>query len=350
MAEVQFVVDVSHHKKDPLLDLKTAKRQGIAGVLAKATEGAGMVDETFGAYRKAAEAAGMLFGGYHFQRSDSSVAEQVKNVKRVVPTTVPIAVDVERNSGNVALTRTLVKALRAEGYRVLWTYLPFWYWQQIGSPDLSGLPPLWSSRYPDMVVGPLAGEWDDVNEATFWKPYGGNVITLGQFTSSLAIGNYGRGSIDCSAFRGTYEQLAAYWRGGKVEDDMQLDDKMHKDGSWTPPGDGTFHHVIVGIHQAAFRNLNNNTKLDALTSAISAATHNPDITAEEMRSVVEQAVAANNEQLVDQLVSAQQPQLLELFTRAVGADQAQELAQSVADLLRGTASAEAPVAETKESV
>lgn len=112
--------------------------------------------------------------------------------------------------------REMVAALRAAGWRVPLLYLPRWYWQQIGSPSLAGLPPLWSSRYPDMVQGSIADEWADVPDS-YWAGYGGLSVEVLQFTSSARIA--GHAPIDANAYRGTAAQLAALL-GGEVEDDM----------------------------------------------------------------------------------------------------------------------------------
>ena len=145
--------------------------------------------------------------------------------------------------------------------------------------------------------------------------------------------------------------------GGSGKDDMTPDEMlkapMPKDGSWVPPGSGTFAHVITGIHQAVFRNLDNGKKIDGLTAAVAASTKNPDITPEEMTAIVEKAVQNNNDILVSMFLDAQQPALLELFTRAVGAEQAQELAAEVVEFLKsqpvGTADAPATSATPTQS-
>ena len=104
-------------------------------------------------------------------------------------------------------------------------YIPRWYWQQIGSPSLAGLPPLWSSRYPDNVVGTLADEWADV-PAHFWNGYGGLDVLLLQFTSSARIAGYQ--PLDASAFRGTRAQLAARMGGQTEEDEMFTPDDFER--------------------------------------------------------------------------------------------------------------------------
>lgn len=198
-----FGIDISHHQG--VFDLARAAREGIEFAIFKATEGSTFIDSRFAANMAAARRLGMPFAAYHYQRAGISAAAQVEHVRRVVPAGVPVIPDVEANSGDVGLTRDLVASLRDAGYRVPLLYLPRWYWQQIGSPDLRGLPPLWSSRYPDNRVGDIRSEYAEV-PARFWEGYGGLPVRLLQFTSSARVA--GRSPIDANAFRGSAVELA----------------------------------------------------------------------------------------------------------------------------------------------
>ena len=202
---VTFGLDISHHQ-DANLDLAQCAREGIEFVFLKATEGVGFQDPEFAANLREARAAGMLVAAYHYVRSSSPAAAQADNVASVVLREVPIILDVEENSGTVGLTRELVERLEQRGYRVPLLYLPRWYWTRIGSPSLAGLPPLWSSRYPDTVVGSIADEWADV-PAGYWTGYGDLPVAVLQFTSSARIA--GHQPIDANAFNGTRGELAA---------------------------------------------------------------------------------------------------------------------------------------------
>lgn len=201
---VTFGLDISHHQ-DLGLDLAAARRDGIEFVFIKATEGGNFVDPEFSANVAEARAAGQLVAAYHYVRADASAALQVANISRVVPWTIPVILDVERGSGSVALARDIVDRLRAATYRVPLLYLPRWYWLELGRPNLAGLPPLWSSRYPDNVVGTLAEEWADV-PAHYWDGYGGLTVEVLQFTSSSRVA--GHQPLDANAYRGTRETLA----------------------------------------------------------------------------------------------------------------------------------------------
>jgi len=203
-----FGIDVSHHQG--AFDVERAAREGIDFFIFKATEGSSFVDPRFAENVAKARRTGKPFAAYHYQRAGISAAEQVAHIRRVVPKDVPVILDVEANSGNVALTRDIVNRLRDVGYHVPLLYLPRWYWQQIGSPSLAGLPPLWSSRYPDNRIGNLRSEYAEV-PAHFWHGYGGLDVAVLQFTSSARIA--GRAPIDGNAFRGSFAELRALLTG-----------------------------------------------------------------------------------------------------------------------------------------
>lgn len=215
---VTFGVDVSHHQ--PALNFVAMRQEGVEFAFIKATEGT-FIDNEFGDNLNRARSAGMLVGAYHYQRSNSSAAAQVVTIQRRVPLDVPVLLDVEANSGGVSLTRELVDLLRSVGYRVPLLYLPRWYWQQLGSPSLAGLPPLWSSRYPDNVAGTLVDEYAAV-PPSYWNGYGGLAVAVLQFTSSARIAGYQ--PLDANAFNGTRAQLDELL-GGEV---AELSDALER--------------------------------------------------------------------------------------------------------------------------
>lgn len=204
-----FFLDISHHQgNNP--NLAQAKAEGIMGVIAKATEGSGFVDNKFHYNLERSLNLGLEFAAYHYQRAGISAAEQVANIRRVVPRDVPVIPDVEGNSGNTALTFDIIRLLKDNGYKVPMLYLPRWYWLQIGQPNLANLPPLWSSRYPDNVRGGIKDEYDDV-PASYWYGYGNQSVVALQFTSAGNAGGYG--PLDINAFRGTKSQFHALLHG-----------------------------------------------------------------------------------------------------------------------------------------
>lgn len=214
-----FGLDISHHQ-GTAPDLAAARREGIEFVIIKATQGATIADTRFRANLAEARAAGMLVAAYHYVTAEDSIQSQVDNVRRVVSPDVPVIPDVEAGSGTIPRVKTLVGLLRTAGYSVPLSYIPRWYWQQLGSPDLRGLPPLWSSRYPDTTVDTLANEWADV-PASYWIGYGGLAVAVLQFSSSARVAGYA--PLDANAYRGTRQQLAQLLSGANVTEDHMRD-------------------------------------------------------------------------------------------------------------------------------
>lgn len=242
---ITFGLDISHHQG--AFDLSRAAREGIAFVILKATEGSGFIDSRFAENLANARRAGMLVAAYHYQRAGVSAAAQVAHVERVVPKNVPVIPDVEANSGGLDLVRDVVTRLRGVGYQVPLLYLPRWYWQQIGSPGMGGLPPLWSSRYPDNLPGTIPDEWVDV-PAHYWDGYGGLPVAVLQFTSSASVA--GRQPIDANAYRGTRAQLAALLNGSSDEEDDMV--RFLKGDSQVPiPGtDNVYGDMVFKVEYA----------------------------------------------------------------------------------------------------
>jgi lysozyme len=67
-----LILDVSNNNAEP--NWEQLRRQGIAAVFLKASEGTSFIDTTFADRRKAANRAGLHVGAYHFARPDESVA------------------------------------------------------------------------------------------------------------------------------------------------------------------------------------------------------------------------------------------------------------------------------------
>ena len=74
-----MVVDLSHW--DPADDYDAVKRDGIVGVIYKATQGTSYTDDTYVNQQHAAKAAGLLWGAYHFAEA-TNVDQQVQNFLR----------------------------------------------------------------------------------------------------------------------------------------------------------------------------------------------------------------------------------------------------------------------------
>lgn len=70
-----LLVDLSNNNPSPI-DFAKVKRAGVFGVLLKVTEGQAFVDQTYLDRSRAARAAGLHVGGYHFARPKGDPAAQ----------------------------------------------------------------------------------------------------------------------------------------------------------------------------------------------------------------------------------------------------------------------------------
>jgi lysozyme len=94
------VIDIS--RGVTVTDFRAVRQSGILGVIHKATEGADYADSACATRRPQAEAAGLLWGTYHFGTGSSSGAQQAAfflSVSRPGPKTL-LALDLEANESN----------------------------------------------------------------------------------------------------------------------------------------------------------------------------------------------------------------------------------------------------------
>jgi lysozyme len=115
-----------------------------------------------------------------------------------------VMLDFEANSGDINNYWNVVNAFNAAGVTVRCPYIPHWYWQQIGSPDLSKIVGLISSSYVG-GSGYASALYPGDNGAG-WAAYGGAAPAIWQFTDQALVAGL---SVDCNAFQGTLAQLAA---------------------------------------------------------------------------------------------------------------------------------------------
>jgi hypothetical protein len=180
-------------------------------VIAKASEGTYYTDAAYQGWRRQATSLKRPFVWYHFLSSES-VSAQVTHTKACVgDPTLPGMLDVEpTGTSKPTLQQVLdyADASKAAGLRLRLVYLPHWYWQELGSPSLSGLTArglaLISSSYPGGTGS--ATRLYPGDKASGWNSYGGVIPALYQYTNQAGDGGQ---ALDYNAFRGTAEQFAA---------------------------------------------------------------------------------------------------------------------------------------------
>ena len=99
-AGLDAVIDISHNVR--VTDFNLVRRSNILGVIHKASEGGDWFDPSYTARRRQAEAAGLLWGAYHFgtrQYSGEQQAAAFLSIAQPGPKTL-MALDLEPNEGN----------------------------------------------------------------------------------------------------------------------------------------------------------------------------------------------------------------------------------------------------------
>jgi GH25 family lysozyme M1 (1,4-beta-N-acetylmuramidase) len=215
---------------------------GALAVIIKATEGTSYVNPELGAQLVSARAAGCVIARYHFLYSSraASISAQARHAFSVASDR-PLALDVEEqvqasSAPSIADVENFIDEYKALGGVLHLVYLPHWYWQQIGSPSLSGLVSrhcaLWSSVYVS---------YTDSDSGEGWQPYGGMAPAVWQYSDATHFGGV---TCDFSAFRGTHpgQQDPASVAATVAEFKNLL-----STGSITPPApSGPFKHVTTG--------------------------------------------------------------------------------------------------------
>lgn len=202
-----FGPDISSYQSG----LALARLADAAFVIAKTTEGTYYTDADYQAWRGQAAQLGRPFIWYHFLSGEPAAAQAAHTAANVGDHTLPGMLDFEP-AGNFRPTLdqavAYIDAARGAGLNLRLVYLPHWYWQELGSPDLAafrarGLS-LVSSAYPG-GTGSVAHLYPG-DGAAGWQSYGGMTPLIYQFTNQASDGGM---PLDYNAFRGTVAQLTA---------------------------------------------------------------------------------------------------------------------------------------------
>jgi hypothetical protein len=199
--------DVSHYQG--AFDHRRARSEGMDFLIAKVSQGSGMRDSRWPYNRDGARAAGLLVCGYHYIDTSPPAAQARNCAGWLGDLNIPIALDHERGGGDVNQLRVVLNTFRAQGMRVALTYCPPFYWREIGSPSLAGLPPLWKARY--FTTGGTPQQLYAKTPANYWDGYGGLNPVMLQFTDGASLAGQ---RVDANAFRGTRAELAALFGSG----------------------------------------------------------------------------------------------------------------------------------------
>jgi lysozyme len=157
------VIDISAHTT--VSDFRLVRASNILAVIHKASEGDFYADPMCAERRSQAEAAGLLWGTYHFGKGDSSGAQQAAfflDSSRPGPRTL-LALDLEPNEGDPSNSMTLdqaeafVQAVASATGRLPLVYVhPTWANGRITPDSILARCGLWVVDYHDSPEIPLA--------------------------------------------------------------------------------------------------------------------------------------------------------------------------------------------------
>lgn len=202
-----FGIDISNN--NGVVDIDRVKAEGFQFVWAKVSEGASFKDTFWPRTRDWCRQAGLLLAGYHYVREGDANAQADTFVAQLGDKSIPAMLDFEDGSGGIENFWAVRNAIEARGVRVALSYIPRWYWERIGKPDLSGVPGLIQSSY---VYGTgYASALYPGDDNSRWAPFGGKAPDLLQFTSQAQVAGK---ILDANAFRGTVDDLKTLLRGG----------------------------------------------------------------------------------------------------------------------------------------
>lgn len=205
-----FIPDLSNNNwssnQDVTNFLSQLIPQGFAGASHKVSEGNYYQDSYWPVFQQYCQGNSIPYIGYHCLTNDDP-ASQVQTYQANDGTPNMMMDHEQFNGQNPDINQfwAVVNAFNAANINVQLEYLPQWFWQNIGAPDLSALATsnilLVSSAYPGgsgyaSVIYDSAG--GDSGEG--WTPYGGATPNAWQFTDAANIAGI---NVDCNAYLGT---------------------------------------------------------------------------------------------------------------------------------------------------
>jgi GH25 family lysozyme M1 (1,4-beta-N-acetylmuramidase) len=173
---------------------------GTVAACIKATEGTFYSNPAYGATRTEAIMQGAYVFAYHFLRAGNGDAQADFYYSQRGNRPVMVDWEVAGDGSHPSLTDmfNFINGVNNRGGRCHLAYIPHWFWQQVGSPDLTGL-----RQWPVRLVSSQYTAYSDTGPG--WFPYGGMYPQIWQYTDNFSMNGT---RCDFNAFRGTVQQLA----------------------------------------------------------------------------------------------------------------------------------------------
>ncbi|HET9875569.1 MAG TPA: GH25 family lysozyme [Mycobacterium sp.] len=177
-------------------------REGFSFIEHKVSEGNYFTDPYWPTVLSWAKSTRNIIVGYHYVTTNVATQQAATYLSNVGDPSVPCMLDFEDSGGGIDNFWAVWEAFAAAGVNMRLSYIPHWYWQQIGSPDLSNVVGLIASDYVSgtgyaSVLYP-GSAWPG------WNAYGGATPVILQFTEQAQVADL---VCDADAFRGTVSDL-----------------------------------------------------------------------------------------------------------------------------------------------
>lgn len=180
---------------------------GTVAACIKATQGTGYANPCFNQTRDEANRVGAYVFAYHFLEAGGGDAQAAWYYSQRGARPVMVDVEVTGNSRpNVNDMFNFINGVNRRGGRCHLAYIPHWYWQQIGSPDLTGM-----RNVPARLVSSQYTTYSDSGPG--WDAYGGMYPQIWQYTDSFSM--HGT-NCDFNAYKGSIAQLANMVETGNI--------------------------------------------------------------------------------------------------------------------------------------
>lgn len=184
MSDVRYGIDIASYQAGE--NLTEVHGEGFTFAYVKATQGTSYINPYYSGW--AANPGGMTLIPYHYATTDDPTA-QAAHFRSVVGDVPACMLDIENGSPvSAAGISALIEAFRAIVAAVD-MYLPRWYWEEIGSPVMSGwgVRNLIASDYPTTNSGYASALYPG-DAYKGWDAYGGVKPSILQFTDAAKVG------------------------------------------------------------------------------------------------------------------------------------------------------------------
>lgn len=192
-------IDRSRWNNEP--NFAALKAGGVSFVLCKGTDGIGYTDPTFAACRAATEAAGLVFGTYHFAEWGNPTAEATYYLAQCTPkagelVTLDLEATLPAGVDPVAWAVTFSQHVHAAVGAWPMAYMnQSWLSGHNWGPLVAAGDGLWLAKYDNAVTGGATGNWP--------------ALAMKQYSSTANVPGES-GAIDADAFQGDLAALQRY--------------------------------------------------------------------------------------------------------------------------------------------